>query len=133
MKNASLTEVTKELATIPNYGGGLASWAWSSDRIDTWIPEAIRAAARRLAHLVVEGELAEENAYLGLAWICQGDEWAESEVSARFKSAVRRFTLIGKIRRHPRADKFASLIEAVGRGRATKPQMALAAKLAAEV
>lgn len=114
--------------------GPLSSWAYSPDALDRLAAAGLRDRVHNLAIGLI-GLPAEdvETVAVALDAVCAHDEYARDELAGRLRSAVRRLELVERMRRHPRADRFYTLVQAVSRGKATGKQMDLARKLAGEV
>jgi hypothetical protein len=117
---------------VPRYGGNLWSFANSIDRLDQWAASGLRARMGTLCELVYRDAELLERTHVALCFACMGDDYAEKEVAGRFLSLARRITMIDAIKRHPRANYFWNLIDALQRGKFSKEQLGLARKLAAE-
>lgn len=131
----ALTDVADIAHELTRFPRGLSEFAYSMDEIDKWEAQAFRTAMGILAHQCIRGELSDNEiaqVHAALAFVCSGDEYASKEVAGRFMSFVRRTKVLAAIARHPRAGKFYTLTEAIGRGRFTKAQWTLAVKLASE-
>lgn len=132
-KLEALAEVADMGKEIASYGGRLASWAYSVDAIDRFPAEAFRRRASRLSQAMAPFTDSEvDEIARALEGACAGDEYAKAEIAGRFRSGVRRARLATAVRRHPRAARFSTLIEAIERGRYTKAQWTLAQRLATE-
>lgn len=132
------TEITNHIETIATliakHGGNLSAFAYSIDMVDRIGPMAIRERAAELARLCIDlGDDDVRAVKMRLVEACGDDEWALSEVAKRFTSAVVRLRLVRDINRHPRADRFVSLVRALKRGRYSRKQLAFAKRLANEV
>ncbi len=132
----AMTDVCDIAYKLTAYPTGLAGFAYSMDKPDQWHAEAFRSSMAILAHQCLasgfsDNEIAQVHA--ALAFVCSGDEYAAKEVAGRFMSLVRRLKVLGAIARHPGASRFYTLTDAIGRGKYTKAQWALALKLASEV
>jgi hypothetical protein len=128
-----VADIAYELLRFPT---GLAGFAYSDEKIDQWHAEAFRNSMMILAHQCLasgfsDNEIAQVHA--ALAFVCSVDEYAAKEVAGRFMSLVRRLKVLSAIARHPRANRFYTLTDAIGRGKHTKAQWTLALKLASEV
>ena len=126
----SLTTIARELSA---YGGRLGSWAYSSERVDQWDAEAMRGRCKALALLVAHDVELAERTRVALTWACQGDAYAVKELAGRFRNACARVRLAAAVRRHPRADRFGTLLSCIDSGRLSMAQLELAKKLEAEV
>lgn len=129
---ADVADIGRELA---QYGGKLGDFAYSIDKIDHMAPQALRAQCSILAWNLVIGKLSDEDVATvkaALKEACAGDAYAVKELAGRFMSCIKRIRVVRAIGRHPRADRFTTLCEALERGKFTAAQWAFAQKLAAE-
>ena len=131
----ALVDVCDIAAELAPYAGNLGGFAYSLDKLDNLAAQALRAQMALLAWGVVLGDLTENETaqvHAALAFVCSGDEYAAEEIAGRFLSMVRRIRVVRALGRHPRAERFRSLADAIGRGRFTRAQWDLAKKIAAE-
>lgn len=131
MINLTVSCIAQKLVS---FGGNLAAFAYSPDAVDQAHASAIRRQAAELAKSMVgQSEETVEEVAKALDAVCAGDRYATLEIAGRFRSGVRRARLLAEVARHPRAARFASLVDAISSGKYSKAQWQLAIKLAAEV
>lgn len=127
-----IAQVSELGKLVRKYGGNMSGFVYSPDEIDRWGALNLRTRAAGIAKEAAKlSDDDAERVTAAMVRACAGDEYAEKEIAGRFANAILRCRMIARIESKGLTQKFWSLVNAVERGRATKKQMAFAARLAA--